>query len=251
VKTKREDFFDMDEEFNTLRSELLDPYTRMVVIKGLRSTGKSSLIRVALNETGLPHILIDLRLAAPPTPETFYEYFSAELSKFLEDGGLRKALSTIKGLEVSGLKLDFSKKKPSVIGRVLEEVGRRNRGRQLVLAIDEAQALIYIRVFGEVLADIPYIVDNVVRLLHPERLPEGVRVLVAAGATIEYMDPIRVVTNQSSGRMGLEIATEAFRRGAEVGLILGHASVNPPSYIPVVRVDDSESLKQALKAQLN
>jgi hypothetical protein len=250
VKTKREDFFDMDEEFNTLRSELLDPYTRMVVIKGLRSTGKSSLIRVALNETGLPHILIDLRLAAPPTPETFYEYFSAELSKFLEDGGLRKALSTIKGLEVSGLKLDFSKKKPSVIGRVLEEVGRRNRGRQLVLAIDEAQALIYIRVFGEVLADIPYIVDNVVRLLHPERLPEGVRVLVAAGATIEYMDPIRVVTNQSSGRMGLEIATEAFRRGAEVGLILGHASVNPPSYIPVVRVDDSESLKQALKAQL-
>jgi hypothetical protein len=240
----------MDEEFNTLRSELLDPYTRMVVIKGLRRTGKSSLIRVALNETGLPHILIDLRLAAPPTPETFYEYFSAELSKFLEDGGLRKALSTIKGLEVSGLKLDFSKKKPSVIGRVLEEVGRRNRGRQLVLAIDEAQALIYIRVFGEVLADIPYIVDNVVRLLHPERLPEGVRVLVAAGATIEYMDPIRVVTNQSSGRMGLEIATEAFRRGAEVGLILGHASVNPPSYIPVVRVDDSESLKQALKAQL-
>ena len=250
VKTKREDFFDMDEEFNTLRSELLDPYTRMVVIKGLRRTGKSSLIRVALNETGLPHILIDLRLAAPPTPETFYEYFSAELSKFLEDGGLRKALSTIKGLEVSGLKLEFSEKKLSVIGRVLEEVGRRNRGRKLVLAIDEAQALIYIRVFGEVLADIPYIVDNVVRLLHPERLPEGVRVLVAAGATIEYMDPIRVVTNQSSGRMGLEIATEAFRLGAEVGLILGHASVNPPSYIPVVRVDDSESLKQALKAQL-
>jgi AAA+ ATPase superfamily predicted ATPase len=102
----------------------------MVVIKGLRRTGKSSLIRVALNETGLPHILIDLRLAAPPTPQTFYEYFSAELSKFLEDGGLRKALSRIKGLEVSGLKLEFSEKKPSVIGRVLEEVGRRDRGEE-------------------------------------------------------------------------------------------------------------------------
>ena len=161
VKTKREDFFDMDEEFNTLRSELLDPYTRMVVIKGLRRTGKSSLLHVALNETGLPHILIDLRLAAPPTPETFYEYFSAELSKFLEDGGLRKALSMIKGLEVSGLKLEFSEKKPSVIGRVLEEVGRRNRGRQLVLAIDEAQALRYIRGFGEVLAHIYDYVDGV------------------------------------------------------------------------------------------
>jgi phosphopantothenoylcysteine decarboxylase/phosphopantothenate--cysteine ligase len=100
------------------------------------------------------------------------------------------------------------------------------------------------------LADISCIVDNVVRLLHPKRLPEGVRVLVTAGATVEYIDPIRVVSNQSSGRMGLEIAMEAFRRGAEVGLILGHASVNPSSYIPVVRVDDSESLKQALKAQL-
>jgi AAA+ ATPase superfamily predicted ATPase len=102
----------------------------MVVIKGLRRTGKSSLIRVALNETGLPHILIDLRLAAPPTPQTFYEYFSAELSEFLEDGGLRKALSRIKGLEVSGLKLEFSEKKPSVIGRVLEEDGRRDRGEE-------------------------------------------------------------------------------------------------------------------------
>ena len=141
-------------EFNILRNELLDPRMRMVVIKGLRRTGKSSLLRVALNETGLPHILIDLRPAAPPAPETFYEYFSAELSKFLEDGGLRKALSMVKGLEISGLKLEFSEKKPGVIGRVLEEVGRRTRGRQLVLAIDEAQALRYMIGFGEVLAHI-------------------------------------------------------------------------------------------------
>jgi len=100
------------------------------------------------------------------------------------------------------------------------------------------------------LADISYITDHVIRLLHPKQLPEGVRILVAAGATMEYIDPIRVVTNQSSGRMGLEIALEAFRRGAGVSLILGHASVSPPSYIPTVRVKDSESLKQAIRSQL-
>ena len=100
------------------------------------------------------------------------------------------------------------------------------------------------------LADIPYIVDHVIRLLHPRRLPDGVKVLVTAGATVEYIDPIRVVTNQSSGRMGLEIALEVFRRGADTTLLLGHASVNPPNYIPTVRVNDSESLKQAIRSQL-
>jgi len=74
--------------------------------------------------------------------------------------------------------------------------------------------------------------------------------LVTAGATVEYIDPIRVVTNQSSGRMGLEIALEVFRRGADTTLLLGHASVNPPNYIPTVRVNDSESLKQAIRSQL-
>ncbi|MEM2800991.1 MAG: bifunctional phosphopantothenoylcysteine decarboxylase/phosphopantothenate--cysteine ligase CoaBC, partial [Candidatus Caldarchaeum sp.] len=71
------------------------------------------------------------------------------------------------------------------------------------------------------LAEPAYIAEHVLRLLHPKRLPEGVKVLVSAGATVEYLDPIRVVTNQSSGRMGLEIALESYRRGAETTLILG------------------------------
>ncbi len=101
------------------------------------------------------------------------------------------------------------------------------------------------------LSDISYIAGHVIRLLHPRRLPDGVRVLVAAGATVEYIDPIRVVTNQSSGKMGLEIAFEAFRRGADVTLLLGHASISPPNHIPVIRVNDSESLKQVVRSQLS
>jgi len=97
------------------------------------------------------------------------------------------------------------------------------------------------------LAEPSTIADHVIRMLHPKRLPEGTAVLVSAGATAEHIDPIRVVTNQSSGRMGLEIALEAFRRGAETHLILGHASVEPPNYIKTYRVSDSESLRKTLQ----
>ncbi|GBC69842.1 Coenzyme A biosynthesis bifunctional protein CoaBC [archaeon HR01] len=100
------------------------------------------------------------------------------------------------------------------------------------------------------LADPAYIVEHVIRMLHPKRLPEGVRVLVSAGATAENIDPIRVVTNQSSGRMGLEIALEAYRRGAETQLILGYSVVEPPRYIPTTRVTDSESLRKTLQTRL-
>jgi AAA+ ATPase superfamily predicted ATPase len=69
----------MESELETLKKELLDQNTRMIVIKGLRRTGKSSLMRVALNETKVPHIFIDLRLSTPFTPENFYQYFLKEL----------------------------------------------------------------------------------------------------------------------------------------------------------------------------
>src|SRR6058998_3296367 len=57
---------------------------------------------------------------------------------------------------------------------------------------------------------------------------EGHRVLVTAGPTIEHIDPVRVITNRSSGKMGVAIAEEAWSRGAETTLILGPGSVTPP-----------------------
>src|SRR6266571_4483910 len=57
---------------------------------------------------------------------------------------------------------------------------------------------------------------------------EGRRVLVTAGPTIEHIDPVRVVTNRSSGKMGVAIAEEVASRGASTTLILGPGTVNPP-----------------------
>ncbi len=74
---------------------------------------------------------------------------------------------------------------------------------------------------------------------------EGLKVLVTAGPTLEYIDPIRVITNKSSGRMGIEIAKEAQRRGARVKLIYGAGKVEPPSYIDATRVETVEEMLSA------
>jgi phosphopantothenoylcysteine decarboxylase / phosphopantothenate---cysteine ligase len=67
----------------------------------------------------------------------------------------------------------------------------------------------------------------------------GKKVLVSAGATYEDIDPIRGITNRSSGKMGVEIAKEAFRRGAEVNLICGRVEIGLPSIFRVIRVGSS------------
>jgi AAA+ ATPase superfamily predicted ATPase len=164
VKTRKEDFFDMENELETFKKELLEPNTRMIVIKGLRRTGKSSLMRVVLNEIKLPHIFIDLRLGVPFTPDSIYQYFSTELSKFLKDKTMNKILSKIKGLEISGLKLEFKERKINVIAEILEEIGKWAEHKQIVLAIDEAQDLRYIKGFDKILAHI-YDYDKGIKLV--------------------------------------------------------------------------------------
>lgn len=78
----------------------------------------------------------------------------------------------------------------------------------------------------------------------------GKRVLVTAGSTIEYIDPIRVITNTSSGKMGIAIAREAERMGARVTLVYGHGTEEEPRVSSVVRVDTSAQMYDAVVAEL-
>src|SRR2546421_8934523 len=80
---------------------------------------------------------------------------------------------------------------------------------------------------------------------------EGRRVLVTAGPTIEHIDPVRVVTNRSSGKMGVAIAEEVASRGADTTLILGPGTVNPPSGIKTIRVESTSQLLEAVLEQLS
>jgi phosphopantothenoylcysteine decarboxylase/phosphopantothenate--cysteine ligase len=91
------------------------------------------------------------------------------------------------------------------------------------------------------LADPAAIVEAVHRALSAWDL-QGVRVLVTAGPTREAIDPVRYISNRSSGRMGFAIATEAVRRGAVVTIVAGPTSVAPPPGVEVVRVESAQEM---------
>ncbi len=74
----------------------------------------------------------------------------------------------------------------------------------------------------------------------------GQRVIVTAGPTRERIDPVRYISNFSSGKMGYAIATEAAARGAEVVLISGPTSLPTPSGITRVDIESAEELRQQL-----
>jgi phosphopantothenoylcysteine decarboxylase/phosphopantothenate--cysteine ligase len=74
----------------------------------------------------------------------------------------------------------------------------------------------------------------------------GLRVVVTAGPTREALDPVRVITNRSSGRMGYALAEAAFARGADVLLISGPATLPLPPGPAVTRVETTEDLKDAV-----
>ncbi len=75
---------------------------------------------------------------------------------------------------------------------------------------------------------------------------EGRRVLVTAGPTIEHIDPVRVITNRSSGKMGIAIAEEVASRGADTTLILGPGTLAPPLGVKTVRVENTSELLEAV-----
>jgi len=96
------------------------------------------------------------------------------------------------------------------------------------------------------LAEPEAIVDAADRILRPAQTLAGTRVLVTAGPTFEDLDPVRFVGNRSSGRMGFAIAAEARRRGADVTLIAGPTSVEPPPVGELVRVRSARQMHAAV-----
>lgn len=76
---------------------------------------------------------------------------------------------------------------------------------------------------------------------------EGKNVLVSAGGTYEGIDPIRGITNRSSGKMGLELAKEAFRRGADVTMVTGRIDVDVPKVFNHIRVESTQEMHDELQ----
>ena len=88
------------------------------------------------------------------------------------------------------------------------------------------------------------------RMLEGEGALNGLRVLVTAGPTREPIDPVRFVTNRSSGKMGYRLAEAAWRRGAEVTLVSGPSSEHAPFGVTLLRVETTAEMAAAVRAQL-
>lgn len=79
---------------------------------------------------------------------------------------------------------------------------------------------------------------------------KGERILITVGGTREAIDPVRFISNHSSGKMGFALAEAAQKRGAEVTIIAGHTSVDPPKNIKLVRGISAEEMYQATMKEL-
>ena len=92
------------------------------------------------------------------------------------------------------------------------------------------------------------IVERCVELLTQDKDLQGMHVLVTAGPTCENIDPVRFITNRSSGKMGYALAEAACRRGAEVTLVTGPVSLTPPANVKTVSVRTTEDLLEQMIA---
>jgi phosphopantothenoylcysteine decarboxylase/phosphopantothenate--cysteine ligase len=92
------------------------------------------------------------------------------------------------------------------------------------------------------------IVEEARRLLSRQDL-SGLRILVTAGATLEPLDPVRYMSNRSSGKMGYALARAASMRGAKVTLVSGPTALKPPRDVALSRVKTAEEMRRAVLAE--
>jgi phosphopantothenoylcysteine decarboxylase/phosphopantothenate--cysteine ligase len=100
------------------------------------------------------------------------------------------------------------------------------------------------------LAEPEEIMAEIVRILNPDAPLKGKRVLVTAGGTVERIDPVRYLTNDSSGKMGFALAEAAKRLGADVTLVCANVSAPIPEGVELIRVSSALDMLEAVMAKL-
>lgn len=92
------------------------------------------------------------------------------------------------------------------------------------------------------------LLEYIIKEIAYEKDMAGKRVLVTAGATMEAIDPVRYITNHSSGKMGFSLARNAMLRGADVTLVMGKCEGEPPEFVNAVRVKSAKEMYDAVTA---
>ncbi|MBU5677356.1 bifunctional phosphopantothenoylcysteine decarboxylase/phosphopantothenate--cysteine ligase CoaBC [Alkaliphilus sp. MSJ-5] len=96
------------------------------------------------------------------------------------------------------------------------------------------------------LADVDEIIEFVINIAKPNRDLEGKKVLITAGPTRESLDPVRFITNHSSGKMGYSLAEAAVERGADVTLISGPTNLSPPMGVRLIKINTTLDMYNAV-----
>lgn len=92
------------------------------------------------------------------------------------------------------------------------------------------------------------LVDYILKNIAAEKDMQGIKVLVTAGPTMEAIDPVRFISNHSTGKMGYAIARQAMFRGADVTLVTGKVAIAPPEFVTVVPVTSAQDMYEAVTA---
>lgn len=96
------------------------------------------------------------------------------------------------------------------------------------------------------LPDEQTLLEYIIKEIAYEKDLSGKKILVTAGATREKIDPVRFITNHSSGKMGCALAKAAMLRGAEVTLVCAHMDIEPPMFVRTVNVTSAEDMFKAV-----
>jgi phosphopantothenoylcysteine decarboxylase/phosphopantothenate--cysteine ligase len=99
------------------------------------------------------------------------------------------------------------------------------------------------------LAEPEQIFEHIQKLLIPSRRLSGKKLLVTAGGTIERLDPVRYLSNDSSGKMGYAIAQAAKQMGAEVTLVSANVHLQPPSGVQLIKVESAKQMYDAVMSK--
>jgi phosphopantothenoylcysteine decarboxylase/phosphopantothenate--cysteine ligase len=94
------------------------------------------------------------------------------------------------------------------------------------------------------------VLDYVLKKFGSSSILKNKKILMTAGPTIEYIDPVRVITNQSSGKTGVLLASEFISAGAKVTLVYGPGVETPPSGAKVIKVSTSKEMFDSVKGEM-
>ena len=116
--------------------------------------------------------------------------------------------------------------------------------------IEPATGMLACKDIGEgKLPDTDVLLDYILKTIAYEKDMEGLNVLVTAGPTQESLDPVRYITNHSSGKMGYAIARNAMLRGAKVTLVSGETSIPKPRFVDVVDIKSAADMFEAVTSR--